>query len=728
MRYLLIGILLLSSLFACKNVQHLNKANISEQVKTNETANTPAAMPSLNYPNAKREPISDNYHGTMVADPYRWLEDENSADTHNWIAAQNMLTQDYLSHIDTRPQFKKRLTELWNYTKYGVPYKKGAYYYFSKNDGLQNHDIIYRQKTWSDTPEIFLDPNQFSTDGTVSLANLSFSKNGNIACYATSEGGSDWQTFHVIRTEASRALPEKLQHIKFSDAAWLGNEGFFYSRYPAPQAGKDLSEQNVASKVYFHAINTKQTQDILVFEDNKNPQISYNAQVTQNGKYIILYATDGAASGNALYYMTSDQWQTQKFKPLIANFTHIYSVIDNIGEQLLVMTNLHADRFQVVLIDPKKPDEKNWKTLIPEQNEVLEAIYYTKKHLVTQYMKDVSSRLYLYDQNGKREGEITLPTLGIVSNIWASEQGDELYYQFESFLYPPTIFKYDFATAQSTIWHKPDIKFNFDDYETQQVFYKSKDGTSIPLFITKHKNTVLNGQNPTLLYGYGGFNIARKPEFKVENLPFYEKGGVYAVANLRGGSEYGEAWHKAGMFDKKQNVFDDYIAAAQYLIDQKYCSPQTLAATGRSNGGLLMGAVMNQRPDLFAVALPTVGVMDMLRYQKFTIGWAWVSEYGSSDNAEQFNYLYAYSPYHGIAADKPYPATLCLTAERDDRVVPAHSFKYIAQLQHLYKGKQPQLIRIEKQSGHGAGKTINARIDTYADIWAFVFKHLAITK
>lgn len=725
-RFLLL-LILFSSVFSCKSSQKASNNTVPKKNTSNLSTTT---VNNMKYPPALRGTTTDNYHGTIVADPYRWLEDENSADTRTWINAQNALTQSYLDGLDMRPQLKKRLTELWNYPKYGTPFKEGAYYYYSKNDGLQNHSVIYRQKNADDTkPDVFLDPNLFSEDGSVSLSNMFFSKDGTCMVYATSQGGSDWEDFHVIHTEPSRALPEKLQHIKFSGASWLGNEGFFYGRYPAPQPGKDLSDENIAPKIYYHALHTKQEQDQLVFENPQNPRISYYAGVTNSEKYILLYASNESASGNALYYVAADKWKTEKFKPIISHFDNNNSVIDNIGDKLLVLTNQNADRYRLVLIDPKRPEENNWEEVIPQQNDVLESVYLAGDYIVAQYMKDVSSRLYVYDKKGTLKTEISLPTLGVVTGIWASNKTNEMFYNFESFLYPPTIFRYDVSTNQTTTWRKPELKFDFDKYETRQVFYNSKDGTKIPMFITGRKDMLRNGENPTLLYSYGGFNIARIPEFKIENLPFYENGGVYAVANLRGGSEYGEAWHKAGMLNNKQNVFDDYIAAAQYLINEKYTSPNRLAATGRSNGGLLIGAVMNQRPDLFAVALPTVGVMDMLRYQKFTIGWAWASEYGSSDNEVQFKYLYPYSPYHNIRTDKPYPATLVITAERDDRVVPAHSFKYTAELQHQYKGNNPMLIRIEKQSGHasgGSGKTINARIEEYTDIWSFVFKHLGI--
>jgi len=689
------------------------------------------ALPAapLQYPPAKRIQQTDDYHGTTVADPYRWMEDENGPDTRQWVAAQNELTAGYINQTGFKQPLEHQLQQYFNYPKMSSPRKQGAYYYFFKNNGLQNHSVLYRQKDLNTQPEVFLDPNTFSADGSVSLSVISFSHDNRYLAYATSVGGSDWREFRIIDLQSNQTLPEKLDNIKFSGAAWY-KDGFFYTRYAKPVAGKELSATNEAARIFYHKTGTPQTEDVLVYESKDNPRLSFGAMVTSDEKYIILSVSEGSASGNSLFYALADKWQFG-FNPLISSFEHNFSVVDNVAGKLLVETNYKAPNYRLVLIDPANPTEQNWTELVPEKpNAVLDNAYLANNKLLLSYMQDVSSRLYIYNlTNGQPETEITLPALGIAGNISADKDEPVFFYTFESFIYPPTIFKYDFSDSSTIVFYKPEIPFNFDDYVTEQVFYPSKDGTQVPMFITHRKKIPLNGQHPCLLYSYGGFNISRIPEFKPENLPFYASGGIYAVANLRGGAEYGETWHKAGMLEKKQNVFDDYIAAAQYLIKNGYTRSKKLAATGRSNGGLLIGAVMNQQPDLFAVALPVVGVMDMLRFHKFTIGWAWVSEYGSADNARQFPFLYAYSPYHNIKPQLKYPATLVMTADRDDRVVPAHSYKYTAALQYAYKGPNPILIRIDTMSGHGGGgqgKTTAQLIETYAEVWSFVFKNLGM--
>jgi prolyl oligopeptidase len=682
----------------------------------------------MQYPNAQQGNQTDNYFGTIVPDPYRWLEDENSPETQQWIAQQNNLTQNYLQSTGYQKPLADQLTQYFNYPKYSAPRKQGDYYYFYKNDGLQNHSILYRQKGLNGTPEVFLDPNTFSKDGSIALTTTSFSKDKKYMVYGTSVGGSDWQTFQLLEVSSGKVLPDTLQNIKFSGASWYKN-GFFYTRFDKPDEGKELSAKNEAARVYYHKIGTPQADDFLVFENKTNPRLSFGASVSSDEQFILMYISEGSASGNALYYAQAEKWQSG-FYPIINQYDHSFSFIDNLNDKLLVKTNYKAPNYRLVLIDPRKPEEQYWKTILAEQPDaVLDNVNLANGNLLVEYMKDVTSQLKVFSVAGVLLQEIPLPGLGVAGGFSADKDEPLCYFSFESFLYPPTIFKHDLTTNKSEVYYQPKIDFNFSDYETKQVFYPSKDGTKIPMFITHRKGIPLNGQHPCLLYSYGGFNISRIPEFKAENLPFYLSGGIYAVANLRGGSEYGEEWHKAGMLEKKQNVFDDYIAAAEYLIKEKYTRPEKLAATGRSNGGLLIGAVMNQRPELFAVALPVVGVMDMLRFHKFTIGWAWVSEYGSSDNAEQFKFLYPYSPYHNLKPNLPYPATMVMTAQRDDRVVPAHSYKYTARLQQQYKGNQPQLIRIESMSGHGGGgqgKTIQQFIDTYTDVWSFVFKHLSM--
>ena len=679
---------------------------------------------TITYPQAPQANTNDNYHGTIVADPYRWLENENSPQTKAWIDAQNTITSDYLNNVPFGGDIKQRLATLYNFERYSLPFRKKQQVFFFKNDGLQNHNVLYTQDSLTAAPRVLIDPNLFSANNNIALTNTSVSGNGRYMQYGTSVGGSDWNTFKVIDIATGKNLSDELKNIKFSGAAWQGN-GFFYTKYDAPAKGKELSGANESAKVYYHTLGKPQTSDELVYEDTKNPKRSFSVATTADEKIALLYISEAATENWMLYYAPTNAWQ-KGFLPIITDFESTNNVIDHIANnKLLMLTNRNAPRYRLVEVDLAKPKPENWHEIIAQPtNEVIESVQIANNLLLVKTMKDVTSRLYLYDLTGKKIGEITLPGLGYVSGIDASKDSDIVFYTYESFLYPPTVFKYDLSTGKSEVFRQPKIDFNFDDYETKQVFYPSKDGTQIPMFITARKGTKQTGYNPTLLYGYGGFNIARIPEFKIENLPFYENGGVYAVANLRGGSEYGEEWHEAGMLDKKQNVFDDCIAAAEYLISQKYTTPERLALTGRSNGGLLVGAVLNQRPELFRAAIPVVGVMDMLRFQKFTIGWAWTAEYGSSDEPEQFKYIYKYSPLHNISPTKPYPAIMIRTAERDDRVVPAHSYKYAAALQHAYKGNNPLLIRIEQQAGHGSGKTVSQAIDTYSEWWTFLFKQL----
>lgn len=681
----------------------------------------------LEYPTAERQDVVDNYHGMNVADPYRWLEDPNSSATHTWIDAQNALTQDYIATIPFRNHIAQRLEEVWNFERYSIPQKHGDYYYFSKNDGLQNHSIMYRQKGMDGEVEVFLDPNTFSKDGTVSLTNWAFSKDNRYFAYGTSKSGSDWKDFFVMDVATKTKQNDHLKHIKFSGIEWFKN-GFFYSSYDAPQKGQELSQSNQKAKIYYHKIGDAQEKDQLIFHDDKHERRSHYISITDDEQYLILSKSQTSEHGNMLFYSKASNWKKPDFQPIIEKFGSRYSIIESTSNTLLVITDHEAQKKKVVQIDLKNPAETHWKTIIPEQEEVLRWVYKTNDQLVAHYMKDVVSKLYIYSLDGTKTGEIELPGLGTVSDFRYDSSSGTAFYNFASYVFPPTIFQYDFKKKETSVFREPEIDFDFTQYETKQVFYKSKDGTQIPMFITHKKDLELNGQHPTLLYGYGGFNISYHPEFKVENLPFYESGGVYAVANLRGGSEYGEEWHKAGMLGKKQNVFDDFIAAGEFLIAENYTSSEKLAITGRSNGGLLIGAVLNQRPDLCKVALPVVGVMDMLRYHKFTIGWAWAGEYGSSDNPGYFKFLEDYSPYHNIKAVE-YPATLVLTAVSDDRVVPAHSYKYAAELQYHQKGNAPTLIRIDKKSGHGSGgqgKTTIQKIEEFADRWAFMFNELGI--
>lgn len=680
---------------------------------------------SLTYPVARKTDTIDDYHGQKVPDPYRWLEDDNSDETKAWVEAENKVTQDYLSTIPFRGKIRQRLEELWNYPRYGSPFREGKYYYFYKNDGLQNQAVLYRQVGLNGAPEVFIDPNKLSEKGTAALGSVSFSKDGKYVAYLVAKAGSDWQEGFVMDVETKQLLSDKLDWIKFSGLSWK-DDGFHYSRYDAPSEENKLSKKNEFHKVYYHKVGTPQADDQLVYVDKEHPLRNAGVGLTEDERFIILGTTEGTSGREVWYWDTKDASQ-QAFKLLVKGFDFDPSVIENVGDQLLVRTNQDAPNYKVVLIDPKRPEKENWKTVIPEQPEVLQGVGTAGGKLFASYLKDASTRIVQYDTKGTLERNITLPGIGTAGGFGGKVEDQEFFYTFTSFIAPPTIYKYDIRSGTSEIFRKTEVKFNPADYETKQVFFSSKDGTKVPVFLSYKKGLQLNGQNPVLLYGYGGFNIPMTPGFSVSNLFFMEQGGIYAVVNLRGGSEYGEAWHKAGMLEKKQNVFDDFIGAAEYLVKEKYTNPQKLAIRGGSNGGLLVGACMTQRPELFKVALPAVGVMDMLRYQKFTIGWAWVVEYGSSEKADQFPYLIRYSPLHNLKKGTHYPATLVTTADHDDRVVPAHSFKFAATLQAAHEGANPVLIRVETQAGHGAGKPTSKLIDEATDIWAFTMYNLGMT-
>ncbi len=675
------------------------------------------------YPKAVKEDVTDDYFGTKVADPYRWLEDDNSAETAAWVKAENEVTEDYLSQIPFRAQIRERLTDIWNYPRYSTPTKKGDYYYYFKNDGLQNQSVLYRLKNLNGEPEIFLDPNKLSADGTVALGSVHFSKDNKYMAYSISKSGSDWTEFFVMDTETGKQLDDHLEWVKFSGAAWKGN-GFYYSRYDKPNEVGQFSNQNQFQKVYFHALGTPQSQDKLIFEDKEHPLRYFNAEVTEDEEYLVITASEGT-SGSELYCQSLTQ-PYSKMTLLAPGFKYNYQVIDHYNGKLLVLTDHNASNYRLTSINPADPDTSKWVDVIPETMELLEGVSTGGGKLFAFYLKDASTKILQMDYQGKTEKEINLPSIGSAYGLDGKHDEKILFYSFSSFTVPSTIYQYNVESGQSTVFRQPELKFNPDDYLVEQVFYISKDETRVPMFIIRKKTVKLNGSNPTLLYAYGGFNISMTPYFSASRMVFLENGGIYAVANLRGGGEYGEEWHKAGMLEKKQNVFDDFIAAAEYLIHEKYTSPKKLAISGGSNGGLLVGAVMTQRPDLFRVALPAVGVMDMLRYQKFTIGWGWVVEYGSSDNEKDFGYLYKYSPLHNIKDGVSYPATLITTADHDDRVVPAHSFKFAATLQEKDKGTRPILIRIETKAGHGAGKPVSKAIDEATDTWSFVFYELGM--
>ncbi len=678
----------------------------------------------LKYPQTKKIDHVDEYHGIKISDPYRWLEDNNSLETKNWVEEENKLTQSYLNNIPFREKLKNRLTELWNFEKYSAPSKIGTHYIFSKNDGLQEQSVIYIQKGLYGDPEVFIDPNKFSDDGSISLAGLSFSNDYKYASYMISKGGSDWREIFVLDVNTKTLKSDKILWAKFTGTAWY-KDGFFYSRYDAPKSGEELKGKNEFQKLYYHKLGTDQSEDKLIMEDKERPKRGFGAGVTDDERFLIISVWEGSSSNNGLMY--KDLTKESEIKWVFDKFDGEYNVIDNIDNKFLIITNLDAPKNKIILVDPEKPSKENWQTIIPESDHVMQNASYIGGKLLVTYLQDVANHVYAYDLSGKLEYEIELPGLGTVSGFGGKKEETETFYTFTSFTYPATIYKYDISKNKSELFRKSDIKFNMDGYTTKQIFYESKDGTKIPLFIVHKKDLKLDGNNPTLLYAYGGFNAAMQPSFSVTRIPLLENGAVYALACIRGGSEYGEDWHKAGMLDKKQNVFDDFIAAAEWLIKNKYTSSEKLAIQGGSNGGLLIGAVINQRPELFKVAFPMVGVMDMLRFHKFTIGWAWVPEYGSSDDPEQFKFLYAYSPLHNLRKGTDYPATMVTTADHDDRVFPAHSFKYAAALQEMNSGKNPTLIRIETKVGHGAGTSTSKSIELYTDLWAFMFYNMGLT-
>src|SRR5260221_8253693 len=679
----------------------------------------------LQYPETKKGDVVEDYHGTKVADPYRWLEDDNSEETKAWVQEENKVTQDYLSKIPYRDKIKKRIEEMWNYPKYGAPFRKGDYYYFTKNNGLQNQAVWYQQKGMTGKPGVFIDPNKLSEDGTVSLGSINFSLNGKYMAYTVQKSGSDWQEGYVMDVATRKQLGDKLDWLKFTGFSWKSDDGFYYSRYPAPEEGNTLKGKNINQQVYYHKIGTSQSADKLIYQDKEHPQRFAGVGLTEDERFLILGTSEGTSGGEVWVWDMKNPSQT-KFSLLISGFATEPNVVDNIGDKLLVQTNDGAPNYKVVLIDPKNPAKENWKLIIPEQKEVLQTVSTGGGYLFASYLKDASTKVYQYTYDGKLVREIKLPGIGTAGGFGTEKKYNDFFYTFTSFNYPPTIFKYDIKTGQSSLFRKTEVKFKPEEYEVKQVFITRKDGTKVPVFITYNKGIVLNGNNPALMYGYGGINISTTPGVSPSVIFFLEQGGVYASVCMRGGSEYGEDWHKSGMLEKKQNVFDDFISAGEWLIKNKYTNSGKLAIQGGSNGGLLIGACMTQRPDLFKVAIPQVGVMDMLRYHKFTIGYAWSVEYGSSDSADQFKYLYKYSPLHNLKPGVKYPATFITTADHDDRVVPAHSFKYAATLQADNASDNPTLIRIETKAGHGGGMPTSKRIELATDLWSFTMYNLGM--
>ncbi len=676
-----------------------------------------------NYPPARKSDQVDDYHGVKVADPYRWLEELDSEETRNWVEAENKLSFGYLAAIPERNTLKERLTKLWNYEKYGIPFKEGNRYFYTRNSGLQNQAVLYTVTALDAQPQVVLDPNSLSADGTVALSGMQVSPDGKFIAYSLSASGSDWQEWKVRDVETSKDLSDHLKWVKFSGASWTRDgKGFFYSRYDEPK-GDTLKSINYFQKVYFHKLGTPQTEDLLVYERPDQKDWLFGGTVTDDGNYLIITVFQGTDVKSRVYYKDLKAKDAPVVK-LLDDFDAAYNFVANEGSRFWFQTDLQAPRGKLIEIDTTKPARNNWKVVVPEGKETLQASSFVNNKFVLNYLKDAYTQVKIYDVNGKLVNEVGFPEIGSAAGFGGKATDKETFYAFTGFTTPTAIYRYDMTTGKSTIFRQPKVDFNPADYETKQVFYKSKDGTKVPMFITHKKGLKLDGNNPTFLYAYGGFNISLTPAFSVGNLVWMEMGGVYAQPNLRGGGEYGEDWHQAGMKLKKQNVFDDFIAAAQWLIDNKYTSAPKLAIGGGSNGGLLVGAAMTQRPDLFGAALPAVGVMDMLRFQKFTIGWAWVSDYGSSDNAEEFKALYAYSPLHNIKPGTSYPPTMITTADHDDRVWPGHSFKFAAALQAAQGGDAPILIRIETKAGHGAGKPTSKLIEETADRWAFLVKTL----
>lgn len=690
-----------------------------------------SARPGLSYPETQTVDQKDDYHGTLVADPYRWLEDDvrESSEVANWVEAQNAVTFAYLDQLPARDSIEKRLTELWNFERFSVPTLRGDFYFYSHNNGLQNQNVVYRTHKLGNQAdaEVVLDPNSWSQDGTVALGGIELSPSGRYVAYGIQDGGTDWRVWHVKDMQTGKVMADELRWVKFSDIAWAADEsGFYYSRYPEPDSGGEFQNLNKNMAVYFHRLGTSQTDDALVYARPDHPEWGFQAETTENGRYLIITTWLGTDDRYRLEYIDLTE-APQKVVTLEDKFEAGYTLIEAVGSQVYFLTTRGAPRTSVVKIDLSGNGPARWQEVIPEQDQVLDEASLVGGHLVLTYLQDAHARVAVHDLSGKHLRDVALPGLGSVAGFPNATTGTETHFSYSSLNRPTTVYRYDVKTGKTEPVLSPEVGFNPDDFTISQVFYPSRDGTRIPMFIAHKKGVKLDGNNPALLYGYGGFNISLTPYFSVTRLAWMDMGGVFAIANLRGGGEYGEDWHKAGTKLNKQNVFDDFIAAAEYLISKRYTRPEKLAVQGGSNGGLLVGAVINQRPDLFGAALPAVGVMDMLRFHLFTAGRFWVDDFGSAENPEEFKALYAYSPYHNIKDGTEYPATLVTTADTDDRVVPGHSFKYIARLQQAQKGKDPVLIRIQTRAGHGSGKPTSMIIREYADMWAFLVENLAMT-
>jgi len=693
-------------------------------VTTGTTGSAQNMLKSPAYPAAKKAEQVDDYHGTKVADPYRWLEDLDSAETKAWVEAQNKLTNSYLAEIPARKQIKERLTKLWNYERYGIPFREGSRYFYTRNDGLQNQSVLYTVADLSDEPRVLLDPNKLSTDGTVALAGTAISRDGKLMAYGLSASGSDWSEWRVRNVETGQDLSDTVKWVKFSGASWTPDgKGFFYSRYDEPKTGAQLASVNEYQKLYYHRLGTPQAEDALIYERRDQREWGFSGNVTDDGRYLIIHVWVGTDPKSRIYYKDLQAKDAPVVK-LLDDFDAAYNFINNDGPVFWFMTDKDAPRYKIIAVDTRQPERRNWKTIIPETAETIDGVNVVNNMFVLSYLKDARAQVKVHQTDGKFVREVALPGIGSVAGFNGKRTDKETFYAYSGFTTPATIYRYDVTTGRSSIFRQPKVDFNPNDYETKQVFYMSKDGTRVPMFITHKKSVKLDSTNPTLLYGYGGFNSSTTPGFSVGRLVWMEMGGVYAVANLRGGGEYGKEWHEAGTKLKKQNVFDDFIAAAEWLIANKYTSSPKLAIHGGSNGGLLVGAAITQRPDLFGAAIPAVGVMDMLRFTKFTIGAAWTSDYGSPDNPEEFKALYAYSPLHNLKPGASYPPTLVTTADHDDRVWPGHSFKFAAAMQAAQGSPAPVLIRIETKAGHGAGKPTSKSIEEIADMWGFLVRTL----
>ena len=720
---LIAGTLLGTLIVGCSGNHTSTEAKGS--MSTMKKVSSEVAESPLIYPVTKKGKVTTDYFGTQIADPYRWLEDDRSDETANWVKAENKVTFNYLQQIPYREQLKDRLADLWNYEKVGAPFKEGQYTYFYKNDGLQNQYVVYRKKGDGKT-EVFLDPNSFSEDGTTSLGQLSFSRDGSLAAYTISEGGSDWRKIIIINTATKKVIEKPLVDVKFSDISWYSNKGFYYSSYDKPK-GSELSAKTDQHKLYYHQLGHDQKDDLVVFGSNEEQKRRYvGGTVTEDDRFLIISGAK-STSGNDLYLKDLSQ-PNSPLVTIIDNFDSDTYLIENEGDKLFFVTNLNAPNKKIITVNAKQPKPEHWQDFIAETEHVLTASV-GGGYFFTEYMVDAISKVFQYDYQGKQVREINLPGIGSASSLAGKKKDSTLYFSFTNYKTPTTIYSFDVNSGVSDTYRKSGAKFNSDDYQSKQVFYRSKDGTKIPMIITYKKGLALNGKNPTILYGYGGFNVSLTPTFSVSRAVWLEQGGIYAVANLRGGGEYGKKWHKAGTQQSKQNVFDDFIAAGEYLISSNYTSSDYLAINGGSNGGLLVGAVMTQRPDLMKVALPAVGVLDMLRYHTFTAGAGWAYDYGTAEQSkEMFNYLRAYSPVHNVKSGVNYPATLITTGDHDDRVVPAHSFKFAAELQDKQSGKAPTLIRIETNAGHGAGTPVSKTIEQYADIYAFTLFNMGYNK